>query len=606
MEKLKRFFGADSYDNIIIRLISALCLSATFLLGMVEMEFQNMKSYADLSLTLVIGCFAGSFALLTVYTFFRRGKHINTDKNTLLAMFGMYAYITVILAQNYWYTIALCAGYAVIVYYYMQKGCFRADEISVKTMKIGIAIAAGLIALIMALYLVCRYLSNQCPNYDFGIFCQMFHNLREHFSPVTTVERDGLLSHLSVHMSLIYYAVLPIYWIFPSPVTLQLMQVVSVVSAAAPVYLLCRKFELSNLKTLLFEIAVLFQPALFGGGSYDFHENCFIVPLLLWVFYFFEKEKYIPMAIFSLLVCTVKEDAPVYLIFFALWIFIARNKKKTAIVLFLGATVYFVTVLVIMTKYGNGIMSTRYANFLGSKDDSLFEMIKNILASPGYVFTQLLVSKEGTYAEKILFIIQLCLPFGFLPFGVKKISNLILLFPMILINLMSVYVYQYDIGYQYVYGPLCFIVYLAIINASETDDKKCLMALRIGAVSAVALLMTVYIPKTTETVNRYITTASDTKLVNEYLDSLPEDASICSSTMLIPRLSDHEVLYEDYYHVPEEGEILDYVLVDGRYDKQDFIEKYEELGYAITDEVVNEDGDVLLSVMTYVGDQPVG
>lgn len=597
MEKLKKFFGADPYDNIIIRLISALCLSATVLLFVVKFDFTEMANYANVGLVSVAASLGVCFMLLTLIAFKRRKKNVNTDKNILLVTLGVYAVFTVTTAQNYYYTLGLCAAYAVLVYYYTQKGYFGETEISAKKLKIGIIVSAAAIALIMAAYLLGRYSANQCPNYDFGIFCQMFHNLRSHFQPLTTVERDTLLSHFSVHMSLIYYIVLPIYAVFPSPVTLQLMQVFALASAAAPVYFLCKKYGLSNLKTLLFEISVLFHPALFGGGAYDFHENCFLVPLLLWVFYFFEKEKYIPMAVFSLLVCTVKEDAPVYLIFLALWIFIARNKKRTAIILGAGATAYFIGVLAIMTVYGNGIMSGRYSNFLCAEGDGLFSMIKNIAANPGFVFTQLFISKEGTYAEKVLFILQMLTPFASLPLCVKKVSNLILMFPMLLINLMSVYVYQYDIGYQYVYGPLCFLVYLAIINASETDDKKCLMALRIAAVSSVALLASFYFPKTLATVDRCVSLSADTKIVNEYLDAIPDDASICCSTMLIPRLSKHEVLYEDFYHEPAEGEVLDYIISDGRYDKQKFIDKYIGLGYEITETVKGENGNTLLTVL---------
>ena len=50
-------------------------------------------------------------------------------------------------------------------------------------------------------------------------------------------------------------------------------------------------------------------PAISTGCFYDIHENCFLAPLLLWLFYFFEKEKWIPMYISALLVLAVKEDA---------------------------------------------------------------------------------------------------------------------------------------------------------------------------------------------------------------------------------------------------------------------------------------------------------
>ena len=58
---------------------------------------------------------------------------------------------------------------------------------------------------------VMRYLGYSAPNFDFGIFCQMFENMAKTGAPVTTVERDGALSHFAVHTSPILYLLLPFY-----------------------------------------------------------------------------------------------------------------------------------------------------------------------------------------------------------------------------------------------------------------------------------------------------------------------------------------------------------------------------------------------------------
>lgn len=76
----------------------------------------------------------------------------------------------------------------------------------------------------VSLWTGCRVLAYRAPTYDFGIFSQMFHQMRTTGLPVTTVERDGALSHFAVHVSPIYYLLLPFYWICPRPVTLQVLQ----------------------------------------------------------------------------------------------------------------------------------------------------------------------------------------------------------------------------------------------------------------------------------------------------------------------------------------------------------------------------------------------
>ena len=56
-----------------------------------------------------------------------------------------------------------------------------------------------------------------------------------------------------------------------------------------PVILLCRHMKLSGKATVLVSFIYSFYPALTMGCAYDLHENCFLAPLLLWLFYFFEK-----------------------------------------------------------------------------------------------------------------------------------------------------------------------------------------------------------------------------------------------------------------------------------------------------------------------------
>ena len=74
------------------------------------------------------------------------------------------------------------------------------------------------------------------PTFDFGIFSQMFHQMRTTGLPVTTVERDGPLSHFAVHVSPIYYLLLPFYCIYPKPVTLQVLQAAVLASAVIPLW----------------------------------------------------------------------------------------------------------------------------------------------------------------------------------------------------------------------------------------------------------------------------------------------------------------------------------------------------------------------------------
>ena len=85
--------------------------------------------------------------------------------------------------------------------------------------------------LLVSVWTVYRYKTFNSPVYDFGIFAQMFHSMKTTGLPMTTVERDGLLSHFRVHMSPIYYLMLPVYCLVPRPETLQVLQAAVMASA---------------------------------------------------------------------------------------------------------------------------------------------------------------------------------------------------------------------------------------------------------------------------------------------------------------------------------------------------------------------------------------
>ena len=117
-----------------------------------------------------------------------------------------------------------------------EDDVFRVDKIKAEelckdqTVQIFTA-ACGIISAAVIAYITClRYKTYSAPNYDFGIFCQMFHYMKTTGLPMVTCERNELLSHFAVHISPIYYILLPFYYIFPSPLTLQIGQAVVLAS----------------------------------------------------------------------------------------------------------------------------------------------------------------------------------------------------------------------------------------------------------------------------------------------------------------------------------------------------------------------------------------
>lgn len=590
-EKLKKLEQIP-IDKIVIRAFASWCFAALFSLFKADGKFSELESFANVSLVFFICVFVVFFALLTIIDLLK--KNWKADIYALPVGFALYSFVTLLSCGKDWYfAFCLIALAGIMIFYYAKKGYLDKKALSDKRTVIMLTLTGVFFILVVGLSGVLRYLSYNAPNFDFGIFCNMYYNMTQSFKPLTTCERDTLLSHFAVHVSPIYYLLLPIFYVFPSGSTLQMMQAVILGSAVIPLCLIAKHYKLSNIKILLLGIMVLLHPAVAGGTSYDFHENCFLLPLLLWVFYFFEKEKYIPMSVFVLLTLFVKEDAAVYIIFFAIYVILSKRKYLVGACLAVSAAVYFIVVLTYLDSFGDGVMSGRYSNFIIG-DGGLFEVVKNVLVDPAFVFTQIFVDKNGEYAAKLLFILQMFVPLAFIPFATKKVSRLLLLLPMVLLNLMTVYVYQYDIGFQYAFGSTAFLVYLTVLNAKDMKPFTAKVALPLGVVAASMLFLLVPVTKCTSYFANYVSYSDNYSIMNEALAQIPEEASVICSTRLVAHLANRTEIYEVHYHEVREGEQVDFVILDTHANYDEFLEQYQTLGYEITDIVKNAETDKTL------------
>ena len=421
------------------------------------------------------------------------------------------------------------------------------------------SVAAGLFATaIIALIGTARYLSFATPNFDFGIFAQMYYYLKTELIPMTTCEREKLLSHFAVHLSPVYYLLLPVYFVFDSPLTLQISQAIILGSSLIPLYLLMRHFKLSNKVIVLMMLAFAFYPAVAGGTMYDFHENCFLLPFILWLLYFAEKEKYIPMYIFMALTFSVKEDAAVYIAFIALYFIFSGRKKLHGFVMLLSSIGYFVFAVSFLRSFGEGAMTGRFENFMTNPELGLVDVILTIFKNPAYFISQCISE------EKLIFILFMLLPLAFLPVLSRKWSQFILAGPLVLINLMSDYPYQHSIYFQYVYGTIAVFFYLAILNLADNPKNMRKYLASLSAVFSVIIFVFSMSPKYTY-VNRLNENKEDYVKIRAALDTIEEDASVLSTTFFIPYLSQRKEIYEIEYCVKD----TDYVVIDLRYESAD-------------------------------------
>lgn len=487
-----------------------------------------------------------------------------------------------------WFLISVIAVYSLFVIY-----CARAlsgvwNLVKMHTcVAIGFVVFAGLLCFGGIALMGClRYKTFATPNFDFGIWCNMFYNMKETGLAMVTCERDMLLSHFAVHISPVYYLFLPFYWLFPSPLTLQIGQAVVLAAGVIPVYLLARHFKLSNPQTALVTLLYALFPAISAGCSYDLHENCFLPLFLLFTFYFYEAKKPIPMYVCALLVLSVKEDAAIYLLFFALFLLLGEKEYLHGGILAAVAIGYFLLCGYLLETTGMGMMSNRYDNLIYDPEDGLAGAIKTILVNPGYVLTQLFADKDGKW-DKVMYIVYMLLPLGMLPLVSKKPARWLLVAPM-LINLLTMYPYQPRIGFQYHFGVAAFLIYAMLKNLPEIDSHNVRRTLlSIAAAACLCSYIVVVLPSVYPRIQTWNKNKAYYREMEAFLeDTIPEDASVAASTYLLPHIADRDEIFEVHYHKNKPD--IEYVVLDLRYASYEkFYYQYLAHGYTVVAELEN-------------------
>ena len=368
---------------------------------------------------------------------------------------------------------------------------------------------------------------------------------------MTTVDRDGLLSHFAVHVSPIYYLMLPFYWLVPTPATLQVLQAAVITSAVIPLWKIGTHHGLTGAQRMLVCAVLLLFPAFSGGTSYDIHENCFLTPLILWLLYGIDKKSITITTIAAVLTLMVKEDAAVYVAVVALWLIVKtvlRFKKLdvqnfiTGIALLAISLGWFFLVTGYLAKSGDGVMTYRYKNFMYDGSSSLITVIKSVILNP------MKAVYESVDSEKIYFIAMTLLPLLGLPLLTRRYERYILLIPYILVNLMSDYQYQHDIFFQYTFGSNAFLVYLTVINLADLKiNRHRTFAVISTVVVSAACFVIVVVPKAIQYPVQAIQYHGYYQSIRDTLDIIPDDAPAAASTYYTAYLSQRETLYDIRY-----------------------------------------------------------
>lgn len=533
-------------DMALLRIISAFFIVSGINLDKIREKTVNdvainpIKAWKDfvgeVNVSFTILMMAAVFLMLTAAHYLMPKKYRVTDQLTAVVSIFYFDALLLWRSGNLYLSIAVMILSCVLIYYAMNK--LKSQKMFNKIpwwiWGVFVLVAAAAVTAFVAITTCATHKSYGTACHDFGLFVQMYYNLAENGTALTTCERDYPISHFKIHASYIFYALVPVFKLFPKAETLLVAQAVLAMGGVVPLFLIAKRRNFKGFALLFMGLAYTFCIGIVGPCYYEFHENAFLPTILMWLLWAVDRRNYVMFYIMSVLTCIVKEDAPLYVICIGMYLFFDEKKsihRMHGVIMSLFAGAYMLFITNWLSNHGDGqmMMDTRFGLLMVDHNGGLAEVVKNALLNPAYLFSLLIQEKT------ITFFLQVMLPFLFIPFFTRKIRRYLLMVPFIVMNLIigAGYGYAANVGFQYLFGPVCLLFYMVVINVDDMGQKQRQNIPVVLGAAAMILTFSNNSPKWGSYVV-YNAQKEYFDALDEMVKSIPADGSVGADTFLVP------------------------------------------------------------------------
>ncbi len=380
----------------------------------------------------------------------------------------------------------------------------------------------------------------------------------------------------SNHANLIAVLIVPIYKLFPHPLTLVLLKVLSFVTAAYVLYVFAKE-KLGPPTAFLFLCLYLFYiPNLFGI-FYEFDFESLAPPFLMLIFYFYEKERWLGFLVCAGILILIKENLSLIVLAFSIHaLFIKKDKIRWAVIPGALALVSFYLLVCVFIPYMSGRpIGEGHPYYIGENYKDLGGSIQGILFS--FIFHPIRVWHYILTPENTRFLFILFNPFMYLPLASPGV--LFLISPIIVQHLLSSSMTEHSILFAYVL-TMSPVLFLATISTLEYIHKNLRPAYPFVLMVLSFLSLLYFFMLFTEHHKRFILNAFPNQTQQilhdqwELVRLVPPDASVLASFSFLAPLSQRKDLYAFYkiydpkfqsdqwsYKLPPD---VQYALIDSR------------------------------------------
>jgi len=211
---------------------------------------------------------------------------------------------------------------------------------------------------------VLRHRAFESGRFDLGNMTQaVWSTAHGDFLSVTDVHGEQV-SRLGSHFDPILALLAPLWWLWPDPELLLVVQAVAVGAGALPVFWLARKHVRSDRAAAALAVAYLLSPPVQWLTVSDFHPVALACPLLLYAWWHLDEGRLWAFALFAVAAIATKEHVGLAVAAIGVWYALRHRAPRTGVAIAVAAgAAALVAVLVVVPHFapaGASAFESRY------------------------------------------------------------------------------------------------------------------------------------------------------------------------------------------------------------------------------------------------------
>ncbi len=384
-----------------------------------------------------------------------------------------------------------------------------------------------------------RHRALETGRFDLGNMTQAVYNTAHgHFLEVTNL-RGEQVSRLAAHVDPILALLAPLWWVWPSPDLLLVVQTVAIALGALPVHRLARRHLEGERAALGFALAYLLYPPVQWLTLNEFHPVALATPLLLWGIELLDRDRPVAFCAVGLLAAATKEEIGLVVAMLGLWYTVARGRRAWGLsIAAAGAAASAVAIGLVIPHFNAGASSAFYGRY-GEVGGSPAGILKTALTDPLHVLG---VAFDG---RGIGYLLELVLPLAALPVAAPLLA--LAAAPELAINLLSATPTQTSIHFHYTGAVLPALVAASVLGAAGIARRTRLDGASLAALAVAAALVAGwrlgpiplwrFVPGGETLQGRAAHVSAHDRVVLDALELVPDGAVVSASNALGAHLS---------------------------------------------------------------------